>query len=317
MGNLLTHDYQHLDILTSIKIDKTLPKYKNKSNSKPSLDYDYLKKLLSITEETGNISEFNSTVTSTINKVYDNINVFPMSNWVVSGSNNNGETILGDINKRKLWKRVKAFFKRNKKENNENDVDKFDIIKFFSDIHGLIFEEESTRYVNRVSDYIQCIGYAEKAGQVALKEKLIKSLVLNKLESVLYAKGLYRAVTEEAVVKLVYKTAKPLSLTYIENYVRNIPIDVIKKKMEIDELEVFDNYCILHYDENGEAIEDTEEEKERKKDPILFGLINGSNKLYFIADWVDEYCDLTFDKMTEILGKEIVESGFLKDKITI
>lgn len=316
MGNLLTHDYQHLDILTSVKIDKTLPKYKNKSNSKPSLDYDYLKKLLSITEETGNITEFNSKVTSTINKVYDNINGFP-SNWVVSGSNNSGETIIGDINKRKLWKRVKAFFKRNKKENNENDVDKFDIIKFFSDIHGLIFDEESTRYVNRVSDYIQCIGYAEKAGQVALKEKLIKSLVLNKLESVLYAKGLYRAVTEEAVVKLVYKTTKPLSLTYIENYVRNIPIDVIKKKMEMDELEVFDNYCILHYDENGEAIEDTEEEKEKKKDPILFGLINGSNKLYFIADWVDEYCDLTFDKMTEILGKEIVESGFLKDKITI
>ena len=48
-------------------------------------------------------------------------------------------------------------------------------------------------------------------------------------------------------------------------------------------------------------------EKERqRKDPILFGAfledkIRGSlgihERLYFLADWIDEYCDLTFDKL--------------------
>lgn len=33
----------------------------------------------------------------------------------------------------------------------------------------------------------------------------------------------------------------------------------------------------------------------KRKDPILFGVIAGSNKLYFIGDWIDEYCDLRFD----------------------
>ena len=48
----------------------------------------------------------------------------------------------------------------------------------------------------------------------------------------------------------------------------------------------------------------TEEEKRIKKDPILFGVIYGSNKLYYIADWVDEYCDLTWDQVVEKLEKD-------------
>ena len=41
----------------------------------------------------------------------------------------------------------------------------------------------------------------------------------------------------------------------------------------------------------------------REKDPILFGtfqdLSTGSivERFYFIGDWVDEYCDLTLDKL--------------------
>ena len=50
--------------------------------------------------------------------------------------------------------------------------------------------------------------------------------------------------------------------------------------------------------------------KERRdKDPILFANIftdgKVSPRMYFIGDWVDDYCDLTLDKMiTEISKKE-------------
>jgi hypothetical protein len=43
-------------------------------------------------------------------------------------------------------------------------------------------------------------------------------------------------------------------------------------------------------------------EEEKKKDPILFGVIQNSRKLYFIGDWTDEFCDLTLDKMMEIIS---------------
>jgi len=48
----------------------------------------------------------------------------------------------------------------------------------------------------------------------------------------------------------------------------------------------------------------TEKEKEKAKDPILFGVMKNSRNLYFIADWEDEYCDLTLSKMLNVLGKK-------------
>jgi hypothetical protein len=46
-------------------------------------------------------------------------------------------------------------------------------------------------------------------------------------------------------------------------------------------------------------------------------LIKGSKKLYYICDWVDEYCDLTLDKVVEIVGKETIEEGFITDRIGV
>ena len=195
----------------------------------------------------------------------------------------------------------------------------FDVISFFNRVK-LSVEQEQT-YVNRLKEIVECMGYCDVTGQVGLKEKLFAELITNKYESVLFANGMYKAVSADKIVELAQGSKKALSLDYIQNYGRVIPTDVIKKKIEADKLHVFDNYVILHYDPDGKSYVATEKERkkevERKKDPILFGVIMGSDKLYYIADWIDEYCDLTFDKLTEILGKEIIEKDFIKDKITV
>jgi hypothetical protein len=195
----------------------------------------------------------------------------------------------------------------------------FDVISFFNRVK-LSVEQEQT-YVNRLKEIVECMGYCDVTGQVGLKEKLFAELITNKYESVLFANGMYKAVSADKIVELAQGSKKALSLDYIQNYGRVIPTDVIKKKIEADKLHVFDNYVILHYDPDGKSYVATEKERkkevERKKDPILFGVIMGSDKLYYIADWIDEYCDLTFDKLTEILGKEIIEKDFIKDKISV
>ena len=56
-------------------------------------------------------------------------------------------------------------------------------------------------------------------------------------------------------------------------------------------------------------------EVEKAKDPILFGVIAGSNKLYYIDDWIDEYCDLRFENIVDIIGKDKMMKNYLKDKI--
>ena len=195
----------------------------------------------------------------------------------------------------------------------------FDVISFFNRVK-LSVEQEQT-YVNRLKEIVECMGYCDVTGQVGLKEKLFAELITNKYESVLFANGMYKAVSADKIVELAQGSKKALSLDYIQNYGRVIPTDVIKKKIEADKLHVFDNYVILHYDPDGKSYVATEKERkkeaEKKKDPILFGVIMGSDKLYYIADWIDEYCDLTFDKLTEILGKEIIEKDFIKDKISV
>jgi hypothetical protein len=199
------------------------------------------------------------------------------------------------------------------------EPDTFDVIGFFDRVKLAVGQEEA--YVDRLKELVECMGYCDVTGQVALKERLFEQLITNKYESVLYVNGMYKAVSADKIVELAQGSQKALSLDYIKNYGRVIPTDVIEKKLEADKLHVFDNYVILHYDPDGKSYISTETEKrkeaEKKKDPILFGVIMGSDKLYYIADWVDEYCDLTFDKLTELLGKEIIEKDFIKDKVVI
>jgi hypothetical protein len=45
------------------------------------------------------------------------------------------------------------------------------------------------------------------------------------------------------------------------------------------------------------------DEKSKMRDPILFGYIKETDRLYFIADWEDEYCDLTFDEIIDVVGE--------------
>ena len=63
----------------------------------------------------------------------------------------------------------------------------------------------------------------------------------------------------------------------------------------------------VYYDPNKEAYQKTKQEIEDEKDPILFGLIRGSDKLYFIGEWIDDICDLTFDELIEVLGEDGID----------
>jgi len=49
----------------------------------------------------------------------------------------------------------------------------------------------------------------------------------------------------------------------------------------------------------------TEAEKERAKDPILFGVMRASRNLYFIGDWKDEQCDLQLSDIVEKLQNKL------------
>ena len=174
------------------------------------------------------------------------------------------------------------------------------VIEFFENVK-LIGKGSADTYKDRVGKYLEALHTAEITGQVALKEKLARGMFVNKYEAELYANGYYYVVSEKQIIDFANKTEKGVELIYLKNFARPLPDKVVKKLIEADSLEVFDNYAVLTYDPKDKDKIETEKEREKRKDPILFGLISGSDKLYYITDWIDEYCDLTLTQFVDTL----------------
>ena len=219
---------------------------------------------------------------------------------VVSSYNTQIQKAMEDSMKKNFFYKIKTLFK--KKENEQNVEEKYiDALQFFSMVKASSKESVST-YRDRISGYLKSIHNAVSVGQTALVEDLLRGLVTNKYESVLYAEGLYYVVNEDQMVSFVNQCEKGIKLDYIKNFTRPLPQEVVDKVNKINQLEVFDNYVVLYYDPDGKIYKETAKEEAKRKDPIIFGLIAGSKKLYYVTDWVDEYCDLTLEKFIDAIG---------------
>lgn len=226
---------------------------------------------------------------------------------------------LEEINKKmsegpwykKLWN---AFTKKKEIVVDEVEEQSMDALKFFSLVKASSKESVAV-YKDRVSKYLTALHNATNIGQTALQEELIRGLITNRYESVLYAEGYYYAVTEEQVAKFASQCEKGLKLSYLKNFSRPIPQEVIDKIAKMNELEVFDNYVILYYDPEGTVYKETAYEEAKRRDPIIFGVIAGSKKLYYVADWIDEYCGLTLDAFVDSLGIEKEDLHFDAEEI--
>lgn len=155
----------------------------------------------------------------------------------------------------------------------------------------------------RAHGYEDAILQAKACGQKALVESLTKNLTAVRAEAHLVDLGLTKYLTEADLVKFVKLARKGLRLDWIGNFMRMVPAELLVKKIMCDERFVFDNYVVLHYDPDRKAWGETDAEKESRKDPILFGVMDGRRVLYYIGDWVDEFCDLTLDQVADVLGK--------------
>lgn len=157
--------------------------------------------------------------------------------------------------------------------------------------------------------YEKALVQAQSLGQTALFEKLGDLVSVVRGEAILIAMGLNKYVTEKQICDFYEMVSedKNLKLTWIKNFNRIIPEEIYEIKKDVDERKIFDNYVILHYDPENNGEELSKEELEKKKDPILFGVIKNSKKLYYIADWKDDYCELTLEEMFTTLGEKVLK----------
>lgn len=216
------------------------------------------------------------------------------------------ETLISKLFKK--WRTKKEEKQKQKEEVKLERKKAMTIIEFFTTLATNLNELKTLTDI--AVHYETAINNAQKAGQISLVEQLKGRLNSAKSEAQLVAYGLNLYLTEQQVVDFYKKTDKDskLKLTWMKNFVKPIPTRILDVKEKLDLTFVFDNYVILHYDPNNDATNLTKEEKEKRdKDPILFGVMENSRRLYYVGDWIDDYCNLTLDVVLETLNEKAHE----------
>lgn len=164
--------------------------------------------------------------------------------------------------------------------------------------------EELIALRERDAAFQELVDRATVAGQTSLVKQLELEREIRKFESALFAKGMKRYISEAQLLKFVQGCERGLCLDWVQHFARVIPKEIVDAKVKCDEAGLFDNYVVLHFDPDEKATtpQDRAAAAAKRRNPILFGVMRGSRKLYFVGDWKDELCDLTLQQVVDKLG---------------
>ena len=278
---MLTEDRKNIHRLKNLLIDTSLKKHTQKTIGVMRADTD---------NSTVDISTFNNIMVSDGAVMFGGDSFDRQNNWdsVWDGIPFKSERYYSSKWEKKYFK-AKIWFKSLFFKGRESPIQYFKNIK--ESISELDNIDEKIVFLNKIIVSLRATGQTNML-DIAISQKKILEL-----ERVLKESSYKKFITEENLVAFTLKCKKGLRLDYIKEFNRIIPESVIKNRDNVEELRVFDNYFILHYDPDVKKVNLVE-----KKDPILFGVIKNSNKLYFIDDWIDEKCDLTYNKIIKELN---------------
>ena len=155
--------------------------------------------------------------------------------------------------------------------------------------------------------------YARNIGQQKFLEQLSFTWDTILKEQILLSYGISEYVYKDDIKYFLDNVTPKNSIKIIEleRYPRAIPLDVLKEIDEVKNKNIFDHYCVVFTDftDNTYQSDEDKETISRNKDPIVFGYFKQNetgikhDRFYYIADWVDEHCDLTFTKMIEKMSE--------------
>lgn len=161
--------------------------------------------------------------------------------------------------------------------------------------------------------YDNCLELLSKykiTGQTAGMKKLLFHLECIEKEREIVKIGIDTFVYRDDIEFYISEVASDVvKIIDIESYEREIPDEIVEIIGQVKDK--FDQLYIVFTDYTGKVERKVEAER-RRKDPILFGTFLDEktrsviDRFYYLGDWVDEYCDLTLDKMvneTKNLGQ--------------
>ena len=161
--------------------------------------------------------------------------------------------------------------------------------------------------------YDNCLVLLDKyqiTGQTdAMKKLLFHMETLEKEKDVIEAgidTFVYLHDIKEYIEKVPQRVVKIIEL---KRYEREVPDEVLENFAKVKDL--FTEFFVVFTDYTKEH----EKKHKKETDPILFGMFKDMDsasvveRMYYIGDWEDEYCDLTLDRMVsemkQATGKNI------------
>lgn len=195
----------------------------------------------------------------------------------------------------------------------EVNEDAVEPVEYFKILKSKLQKTEQQALENQLSTIATQLIAANKIGQKTFLHRLAFARQTIIKEQTLLALGYDTYVYREDVKAFLDKVTPKNSIKIIEldRYPRAIPLDILEKLDALKQQEIFDEFCVVFTDLTNEVYQ-TPEEKEfvaRNRDPIIFGFFKHQktglkhDRFYFIADWEDEHCDLTFTKMVERMAE--------------
>ena len=147
------------------------------------------------------------------------------------------------------------------------------------------------------------IEQLKQVGQNGLAEKLKKNIKYLFNERLLLKNGFDKYVHRKDVTRYVELVKdKKVHVCELDKFPRLIPDAPRALLLKAQSLNIFKDFWVVYVDYTGDSdsMLTDEEKKQRAKnrDPIIFGTFESVetgtiDKMYFICDWTDEYCDLT------------------------
>lgn len=166
--------------------------------------------------------------------------------------------------------------------------------------------------IEKLKNKAETVGQKMLARRLEFKERAVKC------EIILNEKGYNKYIHSEDILNYMDNVrGRNVKLCDYKDYLREIPDEAVKIIEESKDY--FDDFVILFtdYSTDTDILENVNKQREIDKDPILLGIFYNEafneavDRFYFLYDWVDEYCDLTLDKMIEEY-KEISEEELVK-----
>jgi len=166
------------------------------------------------------------------------------------------------------------------------------------------------RYQKRIKKLKKLAEKYAIESQDALSKKFLNRLSEEIKLSEVVGTGIKLYVRKDLINKYKYKIkGGHISDTLIDKYTNPIPSNILKRYKFLKDTKVFDKFVVYHY--YNEKLEEKKEKKNTKinkeekgamKDPILFAVCKElPDILFFVDDWEDEYCDLSFDELVDVL----------------